>query len=202
MYNIKILEKHMKQTRVILVLIGILSCTVLVNKDKENYIVQNTPIVKIAEETKYTKLTKYISRNYDIPKNKAYKIVIKADAHSSKTFPQLEDILAIIAVESRFKTEARSPTNAVGLMQIVYKKSSTNVEQNIKDGSTLLKKYYHLTKSKDATIQSYNIGIGSYYNGLRSKEYLEKVKKHKRKFNEICTTKSIHPSRYSNKSKR
>jgi aspartate/tyrosine/aromatic aminotransferase len=70
-------------------------------------------------------------------------------------------------------------------MQILYKKSSTNIEQNIRDGSTLLKTYYRLTKSKDAAIQSYNIGIGSYYNGTRSTDYLEKVKKHTQKFKEI-----------------
>ena len=174
----------MKRFSPIMWLGPILLIVALWNFPKEPQVLQ-VPIVKIAQETKTIKLTKYISKHYHISTKQAFDIVVKANKHSAKIFPKTEDILAVIAVESRFEAHAIFSTNAVGLMQIVYKKSSTNIEQNIRDGSTLLKTYYRLTKSKDAAIQSYNIGIGSYYSGLRSAEYLEKVKKHTQKFKEI-----------------
>lgn len=132
------------------------------------------------------KLTKYISSKYKISRPQALKIVIAAEKHSLKRgFPRLSDTLAIIAIESRFKAYAISPTNAVGLMQIVYKRSSTDISTNIKDGTKLLKTYYRLTKNKEHTVQAYNVGIGAFYNGARSTEYLQAFKKHKQKFEEI-----------------
>lgn len=171
----------------LIILLGILSLSyhnidpvIKEELPKQAIIVKSPPTARM-------KLTKYISSKFQISRPQALKIVTEAEKHSSKKgFPKLSDTLAVIAVESRFKQYAVSPTNAVGLMQIVYKRSSTNISQNIKDGTTLLKTYYRLTKNnKDHAIQAYNVGIGAFYDGARSTDYLESFKKHKQKFEEI-----------------
>ena len=172
----------------LIILLGILSLCYHHNTEpvvKEE--ISKQVIVKSPPTTKM-KLTRYISNKFKISRPQALKIVTEAEKHSSKKgFPKLSDTLAIIAIESKFKQHAVSPTNAVGLMQIVYKRSSTNISQNIKDGTTLLKTYYRLTKrNPDHTIQAYNVGIGAFYNGARSTEYLQTFKKHKQKFEEIA----------------
>lgn len=170
----------------LIILLGILT---LCYQDKDNVKIEEVPkeaVIVKSPPTARMKLTKYISSKFKISRPQALKIVTEAEKHSSKKgFPKLSDTLAIIAIESRFKAYAVSPTNAVGLMQIVYKRSSTDISKNIKDGTTLLKTYYRLTKNKDHTIQAYNVGIGAFYNGARSTEYLETFKKHKQKFEEI-----------------
>ena len=144
-------------------------------------------VITKSADNSTVKLTKYIARNYKISKPQAYKIVSEAEKQANVVhFLDVSDILAIIAIESRFQQHAVSSSNALGLMQILYKRSSTDIEHNIRDGVSLLKTYYRLTKqNKDSTIQAYNVGIGAFYSGTRSTEYLKQFKKHKQKFEEI-----------------
>lgn len=126
------------------------------------------------------KLVNHISNTYGIELEKAELIVNTAIEHSDDEFPTTTDILAIIAIESKFKQYAKAKTSsAKGLMQILYKPTSYNIEDNIADGANLLKKYAEMLP-KDATVQAYNVGIGAYLNGIRNNTYLTKFKQVKK----------------------
>lgn len=185
MYNIKIVEKHMKWI-VLFIVLGALTFGFTKIPTQPQAVAATTHQMVKTPATARMKLTKYIAHKYKISRPQALKIVVEAEKHATHSFPRTSDILAIIAIESRFQAHAVSPTNAVGLMQIVYKRSSTDVKRNIRDGAVLLKTYYRLTKrNKDSTVQAYNVGIGAFYSGARSTEYLKQFKKHKQKFEEI-----------------
>lgn len=128
---------------------------------------------------KHYKLVNYISTKYNIDRIKAKEIVLLAKQHSTGTFPQPHDILAIIAIESSFKPYAVSKANAKGLMQILYKKSSFDPKLNILDGTQLLKEYHTRLHSVDAAVQAYNVGIGNFKKGMRNLNYLRKFKQQK-----------------------
>lgn len=120
-----------------------------------------------------------LSDSYNIEVDKAIEIVNVVKDEEDLVFPTKEDILAIIAIESNFKQYAiHKRTKAKGLMQILYKKSSYNILDNIRDGVWLLKEY-NTWLPKEAAIQAYNVGIGSYRKGIRATKYLNKYKKAK-----------------------
>lgn len=128
-------------------------------------------------------LVSYISTEYKIPPSVAASIVTAANKHSYKhTFPTSLDILAIIAIESNFKQYATNK-NAKGLMQVLYKPTSYNIDRNVEDGSNLLKTYKKWLKP-DEIVMSYNIGLGAYLDGHRNYHYLTKFKTAKRKLKE------------------
>ena len=141
---------------------------------------QPLPVVE-----KHYKLKSYISAKWNIPHQQVSKIVDTADNFSPYTFPNMYDTLAVIAVESSFRQYAVSYANAKGLMQILYKSTSFDVENNIIDGTVLLRDYYTHFNSEDKAIESYNVGIGNYKKGIRNKEYLSKVKQHKQELENI-----------------
>jgi hypothetical protein len=126
------------------------------------------------------RLISHISNKYNVEPDKVQEIVKTATIKSDTSFPTKLDILAIIAIESRFNQYAKAKTSsAKGLMQILYKPTSYDIETNIDDGARLLKDYSYMLP-KDAAIQAYNVGIGAYLSGVRNKDYLNKFKQARR----------------------
>lgn len=129
---------------------------------------------------KHTKLVEYISNKYNIEYTKAKEIVIVAEQHSEEhKFPRLHDTLAIIAIESSFKETVISKCNAKGLMQVLYKEVSFDPKLNIAAGTELLKEYSKRLPTREAVVQSYNVGIGNFKRGMRNQDYLNKFKQEK-----------------------
>lgn len=127
-------------------------------------------------DIRIAKVSTYLSTKYkrDIKDIKEVVKVAYKYGHKHK-FPTHTDILAIIAIESSFNKYAISSANARGYMQILYKKSSFDLEDNISDGVWLLKDY-KAKLSVEGTIQAYNVGIGNYRSGMRNIDYLNKFK--------------------------
>ena len=97
------------------------------------------------------RLSKKISRIYNLSYKDSKEIVDQAVVYSNPVFPTVYDILAIIAIESRFNVYAKSETSsAKGLMQVLYKNTSFDISQNISDGVNLLLHYKEKLKSEDA----------------------------------------------------
>jgi soluble lytic murein transglycosylase-like protein len=118
---------------------------------------------------------------YNISYKDAKEIVTTAMIYSNPTFPTVYDTLAIIGVESHFNPYAISSTGAKGLMQILYKTASFDIEKNINDGVSLLQEYKDKLNSEDAVIQSYNLGIRAYMAGSRNQDYLNNFKETRKK---------------------
>lgn len=134
---------------------------------------------------KYQAVEAYIVYKWNTEPYLAKKVVQEAKIHSNPDFPRKEDILAIIAIESGFKTAAVSTANAKGLMQILYKPSTFDINQNIADGTFLLRDYYKKLNSVNATIQSYNVGINAYKKGTRNLDYLSKYYEERENFKSL-----------------
>jgi len=74
-------------------------------------------------------LASYIKDRFKISEGKAAMIVSEAFRHGLKQGLQPELILAVIAVESRFKEKAVSPAGARGLMQVLASAHSKKVKK-------------------------------------------------------------------------
>lgn len=142
-------------------------------------------------------LSEYISRTYKVDFEAASEIVYHADMqarlnkHKGITLPL---ILSIIAVESEFDKNAKSPTGAKGLMQLTRssgRSTSTDIFMNINSGVAHLSDYMDTTKSINAALQAYNIGVGAYIRGGRAKIYLKKVLDAKKKFEKVLTSQNL-----------
>lgn len=119
---------------------------------------------------------RFLKSNYKISSEQSHKVIYLANKHSKDTFPRKTQILAIMSIESRFKSSAKSSKNAKGLMQILYKKTSGD-EENVLAGVDLLVKYNSILKSEKAAIIAYNVGIGNYKKGIRNNKYYVKFNK-------------------------
>ena len=125
------------------------------------------------------KLIEYISKEYKIDVGKINDLVLKVEKLTSNNFPSKIDVLSIIAIESRFKTNALNKSGAKGWMQIKYKLVHSEHE-NILAGIELLTNYNNKLKSERATIEAYNVGITNYKNGIRNPDYYNKYIKTKK----------------------
>jgi len=83
----------------------------------------------------------------------------------TKTNKDPDMILAIMAVESYFNPEAKSPTGAQGLMQVMPLWTDTfgvnnfyDINTNIKYGIEILSKYEKMYKRYDLVLTAYNRG--------------------------------------------
>lgn len=129
-----------------------------------------------------TKLIKFVASRFKKPEWFIEKIVETAKKYSQPDFPKTTDILAIIIVESTFNINAHH-RGSWGLMQIEAKshrdktqgESLVSIETNIRVGSQVLSEYYGVTHSRSSAIMAYNVGIGSFLEGKRSRVYLAKV---------------------------
>lgn len=136
-------------------------------------------------DIKIDKISSYLSTKYKRDIKEIKEVVKVAYKYGHKHhFPTHIDILAIIAIESSFNKYAVSSANAKGVMQVLYKRSSFNLEDNVSDGVWLLKDY----KAKlpvEGAIQAYNVGIGNYKSGMRNIDYLNKFKTTKQQLERI-----------------
>jgi soluble lytic murein transglycosylase-like protein len=129
------------------------------------------------EKFRHTKLVEYITSRYNVDYRQAKEIVILAERHSNKNkFPRVYDTLAIIGIESGYKIKVVSKSKAKGLMQVLYTKTSFDPKLNILHGTNLLKEYAKALPTRDAVVQSYNVGIGNFKRGIRNQDYLNKFK--------------------------
>ena len=165
------------------VVLFVLTCSHLAKKYTHNE--YEMPFTITNPVNKYGAVEQYIIRKWNTDPNLAKQVVLEAKKHCKDTFPKKEDILAIIAVESGFKTAAVSTAKAKGLMQVLYKPTTFDIKQNIADGTFLLKDYYKQLNNVNATIQSYNVGINAYKKGSRNLEYLSKYYEEKENFKSL-----------------
>lgn len=145
--------------------------------------------IEYPEHVDIRTLTTYISNKYKVDKEDIKDVVKTAYfLGDDKTFPTPIDILSIIAIESSFNKFALSRTKDKGVMQVSYKPTSFDILINMQDGVHLLVTY-RKSLPKDATIQSYNLGIGRYKEGKRNKTYLSKFNKIKRQLETVIQNK-------------
>lgn len=161
-------------------LLALISVNVVALEEYINVPALNTVWVERPNQVNDYRLISHISSTYGVQLQKAEEIVKTATKLGESTFPTKIDILAIIAIESNFNQFARAKgSSAKGLMQILYKPTSFEVEKNLTDGANLLKDY-RSRLDIDAAVQAYNVGIGAYLKGTRNKDYLNKFKQAKK----------------------
>ncbi|TFG98287.1 lytic transglycosylase domain-containing protein [Candidatus Thorarchaeota archaeon] len=144
------------------------------------------PAVTQQADTKAVQeMIKTVSSKHGVDPKLAGRIVRAAHRYEHQDFPKAEDILAVIGVESRFKPNARShlaKDPAVGLMQIrpgiwnLSPQALLSVENNIKHGSDILRKYYTKLQDEASALQAYNVGITAFKRGKTNHHYLRKVR--------------------------
>ncbi len=133
----------------------------------------------LVKHTKNHALISHISKEYKVDVGKVSYLVARVEDETKKDFPSKIDVLSIIAIESRFKTDATSNKGAKGWMQIRYKKVANEYE-NILAGIELLTTYRRLLGSERAAIQAYNVGIKNYRDGMRNEKYYQNYFKTKK----------------------
>lgn len=134
------------------------------------------------EDQQTQRLIQFVASRFKKPESLISKIVHAAQKYARPDFPKTEDILAVIAVESTFNTNAHH-RGSWGLMQIEAKshrkrydgEALTSIDTNVRVGSEVLNEYYASTGSRSKAIMAYNVGIGSFLDGRRPKTYLAKV---------------------------
>lgn len=143
-------------------------------------------IHKQIKRDEVAELTRAVLAKYDIDKANAERIVKLAKKHEASTFPKAKDILAIIGIESSFNPKAVSGLKhdpAIGLTQVrpgIWNldkaKLAGSVEEQIKVGADILKKYYERLHSKDQAVGAYNVGIVNFLRGKDNPSYVAKFK--------------------------
>lgn len=136
----------------------------------------------LEDDQQTVRLIQFVASRFKKPVSLISKIVHTAQKYSKDDFPKTEDILAIIAVESTYNTNAHHK-GSWGLMQIEAKshrdkyhgENLTNIDTNIRVGSEVLSEYFASTGSRSKAIMAYNVGIGGFLRGFRSASYLAKV---------------------------
>lgn len=126
------------------------------------------------ESFKIRTLTNFIHHHFKISENKAAMIVGEAFRNGLKQDLQPELILAIIAVESRFKEKAVSRVGARGLMQVLASAHPKKIKKiggtrnlydprkNISVGTRILAQYKDLSKGNlRRTLLRYNGSLGN-----------------------------------------
>lgn len=143
-------------------------------------------IIERVEVDPYTKkehvLIEKTSKAHAVPKALVAEVLNSAKHKATAEFPRTSDVLAIVAIESAFKLDAKSSVGAKGLMQVLYKKTHFDIEHNMSDGIALLREYKRQLGSESAAIQAYNVGIGNYLKGARAPDYLAKFTREQTNF--------------------
>jgi len=99
-------------------------------------------------------------------------------------FPTYLDILAVIRVESAYRTNAINPEKgipSVGIMQV--RGGSKDLDKNMIAGTGLLRQYYKRLDSSENAIRSYNVGIGTFKAGkakISADQYYKKFLHHRK----------------------
>lgn len=153
-------------------------------------VTQNTQNIEMSEAAKSVLATtkNIIIRDGNVPSDVAdrYTHMIFESADKHKIDPVL--ILSVMFVESRFKSDAVSNANAIGLMQVIHvwhkeKTTQANLfrpKNNIDVGTKILAEYKKRSKSETETLLRYNGSLG------KSSKYAIKVLAKKQEYkNEI-----------------
>lgn len=145
-------------------------------------------VPEVPKEVQNRKHVEYLSNKYSKPSTYIENIVSITKKYAVYDFPTHLDVLSVIAVESSFNKHAVSSAKAKGLMQILYKPTTFEEDQNILDGVILLREYYQELGSAPAAVQAYNVGITAYKKGKRAPNYLKKFNKEKRELHNAIST--------------
>lgn len=127
-----------------------------------------------------------IKKVFSVKDDEARKILAKIHGKTAALpWPKTEDVLAIIATESSFRSDAKTQTS-YGLMQVngkVWGNTYKDVEKNIEKGIDILHSYWKaLDKDVKKTVVAYNVGITDVKKGKWNADYLSKYLKHKEMF--------------------
>lgn len=125
------------------------------------------------------RVSQAISAKYRCKPEVAAKVVQQASTHAYMDFPTRDDILAIIALESRFNPFAKQG-GSFGLMQVLTRthrgliRDKDSISDQVRVGTHILRQYYLDTgKSRRAAVMSYNVGPGAYKKGVRATKYYD-----------------------------
>jgi soluble lytic murein transglycosylase-like protein len=137
-------------------------------------------------ETTDSRLVEAVVLNYDKNPEFVQNIVTTASKYEYADFPKREDIMAIIAVESRFEPKSQHK-GSVGLMQVnrsankrLIEGNLFDTEENIRVGVLILRTYYLALGNARAAVLAYNSGIGGYLKGAKNQSYYKKYLKNRR----------------------
>jgi hypothetical protein len=139
---------------------------------------------KKALDPKLKKFTDIVVKKYNINYELASEIVTLAKKHEKKLFPRVEDLLAIIGIESSFNPQAVSGLRtdpAVGLTQIrpnIWGLDAEglmgDIEKQISASSDILSKYNRHLNNKEDAVHAYNVGITAFQRGDYNPNYVAK----------------------------
>jgi len=139
---------------------------------------------KKALDPKLKKLTDIVVKKYNINYDLASEIVTLAKKHEKKYFPRVDDLLAIIGIESSFNPQAISGLQsdpAVGLTQIrpnVWGLDAGDlkgdIEKQISASSDILSKYNRHLNSREDAVHAYNVGLTAFQRGDYNPNYVAK----------------------------
>ena len=109
-------------------------------------------------------------------------ILQKVTDEAFEDFPRVNDILAIIHIESSFNPSAKNKTHR-GLMQV--HNGSLFWDKNIEQGVSILRQLYLSLGSREKAIRSYHLGIGNVLRNKLTKSgdtYYSKFRTQRRKY--------------------
>ncbi|WP_306389331.1 transglycosylase SLT domain-containing protein [Methylophilus aquaticus] len=150
------------------------------------------PVQPVAEVAKNEKEETHNSAPMTYPKGPIYRLVQK---HAPSYDIEVDFAMAVIAVESGFNPNARSPKNAQGLMQLLPEtqarfsvKDAYNPEQNIKGGLSYLRWLLAYFKGDiELVLAAYNAGENNVlkYRGIppfpETQNYIKRISQYYKK---------------------
>lgn len=98
-----------------------------------------------------------------------------AEKYAYSDFPRASDILGVISVESSFIEKSVSKLKkdpAIGLMQVrpgvngLSRTDLSSIDDQIRIGTQILRKYYEKTGDKSAALHAYNVGLTNHYRSM------------------------------------
>lgn len=113
-----------------------------------------------------------VAEKYKADPNVISAAVHAAEKYAYDDFPRASDILGVISVESSFQERAVSGLKkdpAIGLMQVrpgvngLSRTDLSSIDDQIRIGTQILRKYYEKTGDKDAALHAYNVGLTNHY---------------------------------------
>ncbi len=155
-------------------------------------IIQHISKKQEPEDPKVRKLVDIVTSKYKVDQDLAKDIVKSAKKHARPTFPKVEDLLAIIGIESSFRPDAVSPLKkdpAVGLTQIrpnVWgldaKELMNDIDKQIAHSAEILARYKRELGDPEDAVHAYNVGITAFKRGDHNPNYVNKFKAEKQMY--------------------
>ncbi len=150
---------------------------------------------------KRQRMTRYLVNHYQVKEQEARILIRSADNNARKYKIDFELLMAVIFVESTYKTSVQSNYGAIGLMQVVPKWHLDKIHQygdidvlydirtNIAIGTAILKEYleregdmrralHRYNGSKDDPTLKYSNRVLKKYSELKARNYTENAKLH------------------------